>query len=100
MEVVVNEKAERLDHLGFPQDRGGYDYFLQRIEGYPRNTKPQKQCLTLVYMAISDKIVNEFTLSIMEILCVQIYEFADIKKGIFIVIQSTIRSLLCKALCW
>jgi tetratricopeptide (TPR) repeat protein len=31
--VVVNEKGERLDHFGFPQDRGGYDYFLQRLEG-------------------------------------------------------------------
>ena len=28
--VVVNEKAERLDHFSFPQDRGGYDYFLRR----------------------------------------------------------------------
>ena len=31
--VVVNERAERLDHFGFPQDRGGYDYFLRRLEG-------------------------------------------------------------------
>ncbi|HEX9092002.1 MAG TPA: IS110 family transposase, partial [Anaerolineales bacterium] len=31
--VVVNEKAERLDHFSFPQDRGGYDYFLRRLEG-------------------------------------------------------------------
>jgi transposase len=31
--VVVNERAERLDHFSFPQDRGGYDYFLRRLEG-------------------------------------------------------------------
>ncbi len=31
--VVVNEKAQRLDHFSFPQDRGGYDYFLRRLEG-------------------------------------------------------------------
>ena len=31
--VVINEKAQRLDRFSFPQDRGGYDYFLQRMEG-------------------------------------------------------------------
>jgi transposase len=31
--VVVNEKGERFDHFSFPQDRGGYDYFLRRLEG-------------------------------------------------------------------
>jgi hypothetical protein len=31
--VVINEKAQRLDHFNFPQDRGGYDYFLRRLEG-------------------------------------------------------------------
>jgi len=31
--VVVNERAERLDQFSFPQDRGGYDYFLRRLEG-------------------------------------------------------------------
>jgi transposase len=31
--VVINEKGQRLDHFSFPQDRGGYDYFLQRLEG-------------------------------------------------------------------
>ena len=31
--VVINEKAQRLDRFSFPQDRGGYDYFLQRLEG-------------------------------------------------------------------
>jgi transposase len=30
--VVINEKAERLDHFSFSQDRGGYDYFLRRLE--------------------------------------------------------------------
>jgi transposase len=30
--VVINEKAERLDRFSFPQNRGGYDYFLQRVE--------------------------------------------------------------------
>ena len=33
MVVVVNEKAQRLDHFSFPQDRGGYDYLLRRLEG-------------------------------------------------------------------
>jgi hypothetical protein len=37
--VVVNEKGERLDHFSFPQDRGGYDYFLRRLEGLCQ--KPQ-----------------------------------------------------------
>ena len=31
--IVINEKAQRLDHFSFPQDRGGYDYFHQRMEG-------------------------------------------------------------------
>ncbi len=26
--VVVNEKAQRLDHFSFPQDRGGYLSFI------------------------------------------------------------------------
>jgi transposase len=30
--LVVNEKAQRLDHFSFPQNRGGYDYFLRRLE--------------------------------------------------------------------
>ena len=29
--VVIDEKGQRLDHFSFPQDRGGYDYFLQRL---------------------------------------------------------------------
>jgi transposase len=33
MVVVINEKAEQLDRFSFPQDRGGYDYFLRRLEG-------------------------------------------------------------------
>jgi transposase len=32
MVVVINEKAARLDRFSFPQDRGGYDYFLRRVE--------------------------------------------------------------------
>jgi transposase len=31
--VVINEKGQRLDRFSFPQDRGGYDYFLERLEG-------------------------------------------------------------------
>ena len=31
--IVINEKAQRLDHFSFRQDRGGYDYFHQRMEG-------------------------------------------------------------------
>jgi hypothetical protein len=31
--VVINEKAQRLDHFSLPQDRGVYDYFLHRVEG-------------------------------------------------------------------
>ncbi len=33
MVVVINEKAEQLDRFSFPQNRGGYDYFLRRLEG-------------------------------------------------------------------
>ncbi|HTX89786.1 MAG TPA: IS110 family transposase [Anaerolineales bacterium] len=33
MVVVINEKAKQLDRFSFPQDRGGYDYFLRRVEG-------------------------------------------------------------------
>jgi transposase len=33
MVVVINEKAEQLDRFSFPQNRGGYDYFLRRVEG-------------------------------------------------------------------
>ena len=31
--IVTNERAERLDRFSFTQDRGGYDYFLRRLEG-------------------------------------------------------------------
>jgi transposase len=31
--IVINERAERMDHFSFPQNRGGYDYFLRRVEG-------------------------------------------------------------------
>ncbi len=31
--VVINEKGQRVDRFSFSQDRGGYDYFLQRLEG-------------------------------------------------------------------
>jgi hypothetical protein len=34
--VVINEKAQRLDRFSFPQDRGGYEYFLQRLDGLCR----------------------------------------------------------------
>jgi hypothetical protein len=30
--VVINEKGQRLECFSFSQDRGGYDYFLQRLE--------------------------------------------------------------------
>ena len=29
--VVINEKAQRLDHFNFSQDWGGYDYFLPSL---------------------------------------------------------------------
>jgi len=29
--IVINEKGQRLDHFSFPQDRGGYDYFIRRV---------------------------------------------------------------------
>jgi transposase len=32
MVTVINEKAERVDRFSFSQDRGGYEYFLQRVE--------------------------------------------------------------------
>jgi len=31
--MVMDEKAHRLDHFTFPQDRDGYAYFLKRLEG-------------------------------------------------------------------
>ncbi len=34
--VILNQNAERLDHFSFSQDRGGYDYFLQRLEAVQR----------------------------------------------------------------
>jgi transposase len=40
--VVVNEKAERVDHFSFPQDRGGYDYFLRRLEGLRQKNQAAK----------------------------------------------------------
>jgi transposase len=30
--VVINERAERVDRFSFSSDRGGYDYFLERVE--------------------------------------------------------------------
>jgi transposase len=30
--VVLSERAEQLDRFGFPNDRGGYDYFHRRLE--------------------------------------------------------------------
>ena len=30
--VVLSERAEQLDRFGFPNDRGGYDYFHHRLE--------------------------------------------------------------------
>jgi len=31
--VVINEKGQRLDRLSFPQERAGYNYFLEHLEG-------------------------------------------------------------------
>jgi transposase len=31
--AVLDERAEQLDRFGFPNDRGGYDYFYRRLEG-------------------------------------------------------------------
>ena len=42
--VVINEKAQRLDHFSFPQDRGGYDYFLRRMEGLRQKHQAAKWC--------------------------------------------------------
>lgn len=30
--VVINERAERVDRFSFSSDRGGYDFFLERVE--------------------------------------------------------------------
>ena len=30
--VVINERAERVDRFSFSSDRGGYEYFLARVE--------------------------------------------------------------------
>ena len=34
--VVINQDAQRVDQSSFAQDRGGYDYFLQRLESIRR----------------------------------------------------------------
>lgn len=34
--VVLSERAERLARFGFPNDRGGYDYFYRRLEAVQR----------------------------------------------------------------
>ena len=49
--VVINEKAERLDRFSFPQARGGYDYFLRRVEGVSRK---QHASATVVAMEPSN----------------------------------------------
>jgi transposase len=30
--IVTNGNGEKIDHFSFPQDRGGYDYFLKRVK--------------------------------------------------------------------
>lgn len=37
--VVIHENGERLDQFSFSQDRPGYDYFLQRLEGLRRKAR-------------------------------------------------------------
>jgi hypothetical protein len=47
--VVVNERAERLEYFNFPQDRGGYDYFLRRLEGLRQTHQAAKVVVEFVF---------------------------------------------------
>jgi len=38
--VVVNERAERLDHFSFPQDRGGCVLCIPRLRVKPTASEP------------------------------------------------------------
>jgi transposase len=40
--VVLNERAERMDRFSFPQDRGGYSHFLQRLESLRQKSEAQE----------------------------------------------------------
>jgi transposase len=45
--VVINDKAQRLDRFSFPQDRGGYDYFLQRLAGLRQKHQAAQVVVTM-----------------------------------------------------
>ena len=73
--VVINEKGQRLDRFSFPQERGGYDYFLERLEGLrqkqrasevvvamePSNYFWKLMAQELEEKAISYRLVNAYT---------------------------------------
>jgi transposase len=40
--VVLSEQGERLDRFSFSQDWGGYDYFLQRLEGLRQRSQARE----------------------------------------------------------
>jgi len=45
--IITNENGEKLDQFSFPQDRGGYDYFLKRVK-----MLSQKQCESRLVVAM------------------------------------------------
>ena len=42
--IVTDESGEKIDHFSFPQNRGGYDYFLQRVKMITQK-QPESQLL-------------------------------------------------------
>jgi len=49
--IVTDESGEKIDHFSFPQNRGGYDYFLQRVKMI---TQKQAESQLLVAMEPSN----------------------------------------------
>jgi transposase len=47
MVVILDERAKRLDRFKFPQDRGGYDYFFQRMEGVRQRNNAMAVALSM-----------------------------------------------------
>jgi len=45
--TVISERAEHLDRFSFPQDRGGFEYFFQRVESVR-----QKQAAAAIVVAM------------------------------------------------
>jgi pyrroloquinoline quinone (PQQ) biosynthesis protein C len=65
--VVVNERVERLDYFNFPQDRGGYDYFLRRLEGLRQTHQAAKVVVESVFGRFKyNRKFRRFNLKVME----------------------------------